>query len=706
MSQLNLHRFKRLTRMQRAGLLACTIGFVVQITGGMLSSPVIMMAGLAVWVLLVMGLAYVNRIRLNNHMQFSAHAFSDMRLSAQRTVDALEDAAASSRRLHGLALRAYRDVMFSIESQYEKIGNELTETRMTIASEFSKSMMRLDDSIAQLSQQNAKVRVLLESGADALASSLQSSRNDLRHAMEDAQTSLQSSLSSMAIELRGHLDVLHQLRDADDAERGRKVELLLSSVESRLDQVAQQLPSIQSHFATELQSTSDVLHRLHRSNLAKNDEQWALMKAGLEKSEISLQSSVNSVAMELRDHIDGLHQLGDAVNAERGHKIESLLAGVGSRLDEVAQQLPVIESGLTTELQSTSDALHRLQRGNLARNDEQWLAVKKDMDDACRGIERSLLEQFRSARSEVQQFAERMETVSQSETNELSAMQKKLAELQDAVRLAQADFNDLISNEKRLRKISQLSNQWLKTETVKEVESLMRLQEMFDIDPLSPLLGGWAMDPAAMLALVDHISSTKPERVLELGSGVSTMWIAMALKRNGRGKLISIDHLDKFADRSRAAVALHGLQDVAEIRVAHLQEIEVDGNLYDWYDPKVLEDISGIDLLLVDGPPGGTGPLARYPAIPLLRECLTAGAIVVVDDSSRPDEAKMMRLWKERHPALVDADVLGARTQTLRFGTAGKPSISPSTGDKVRKNPENLQGSGERTTKSKDAGRV
>ena len=64
-----------------------------------------------------------------------------------------------------------------------------------------------------------------------------------------------------------------------------------------------------------------------------------------------------------------------------------------------------------------------------------------------------------------------------------------------------------------------------------------------------------------------------------------------------------------------------------------------------WYDDAVVAAgldaaLQGdlIDLLLVDGPPAyavGHG-LARYPALPVLRDRLAPGATVVLDDVERP----------------------------------------------------------------------
>ena len=57
-------------------------------------------------------------------------------------------------------------------------------------------------------------------------------------------------------------------------------------------------------------------------------------------------------------------------------------------------------------------------------------------------------------------------------------------------------------------------------------------------------------------------------------------------------------------------------------------------------------------VLFVDDPPGPTGPQARYPAIPVLSDRLADGAIVVLDDASRADEATIVERWCAEIPGL------------------------------------------------------
>ena len=56
------------------------------------------------------------------------------------------------------------------------------------------------------------------------------------------------------------------------------------------------------------------------------------------------------------------------------------------------------------------------------------------------------------------------------------------------------------------------------------------------------------------------------------------------------------------------------------------------------------------DLLVVDGPPGYSASMARYPAVPLLGPIMRPGAKVVLDDYKRTDKKNAVAQWRQLHP--------------------------------------------------------
>ena len=118
---------------------------------------------------------------------------------------------------------------------------------------------------------------------------------------------------------------------------------------------------------------------------------------------------------------------------------------------------------------------------------------------------------------------------------------------------------------------------------------------------------------------------------------------------------MALDHDPVFAAKTRDFLARHGVSDIAEVRDAPLEDLSLPGGTYSWYAPQAWKDLTGIDLLFVDGPPAATGSKARYPALPLLREALSPAATVILDDLVVPDMQETLRLWLDAYPEFGSA---------------------------------------------------
>jgi predicted O-methyltransferase YrrM len=196
-------------------------------------------------------------------------------------------------------------------------------------------------------------------------------------------------------------------------------------------------------------------------------------------------------------------------------------------------------------------------------------------------------------------------------------------------------------------------------------EASGRMHALINIRPLLGDLpiafGGWAMEPRLGALIVETMQRRRPRLMVECGSGSSTILTAEVLRRFGSGRLISIEHEPGFAEETRTRLLERGLESWAEVITAPLVERDVDGVKYVWYDVDIGKHIDGeIDLLVVDGPPRRASPLARYPAVPVLRTHLASGCIILLDDGNRPDERRIARMWTK---------LLGARA---RHDTNGK----------------------------------
>ncbi len=148
-----------------------------------------------------------------------------------------------------------------------------------------------------------------------------------------------------------------------------------------------------------------------------------------------------------------------------------------------------------------------------------------------------------------------------------------------------------------------------------------------------PYHGEWAATPDFISPIIRHVRVRQPLKVVELGSGVSTYWLAKSLNLNGIGRLISIDHDADYLSRTREHIEAAGLENCVEFRHSPLTSAP------SWYDMAFLSDLEEIDLLIIDGPPLILGA-DRSKALEFFADRLAVKAEIFVDDARREDERK------------------------------------------------------------------
>jgi hypothetical protein len=198
--------------------------------------------------------------------------------------------------------------------------------------------------------------------------------------------------------------------------------------------------------------------------------------------------------------------------------------------------------------------------------------------------------------------------------------------------------------------------------TTSEDPEKWTLSDVVALAALRPLVEGyvpwttWSMRPSAILTVVNEIELKQRSTVVELGAGASTLYLARAMANVG-GRLVSIEQDPELAEFVRRLVARAGLSRVASVEQVGLSPLpptyRVDSTA--WTSPEVWYDIDrlrvvcpvGIDVLVVDAPPGGNQErvLVREPAVNALRGQLAAEYSIFLDDTDRPAERETLRRW-------------------------------------------------------------
>lgn len=194
-------------------------------------------------------------------------------------------------------------------------------------------------------------------------------------------------------------------------------------------------------------------------------------------------------------------------------------------------------------------------------------------------------------------------------------------------------LNKLVASERELRrniKELELSSR----ENYRQGEYYSQLLNLLDFKLPIPATRSWAASPDVLLALFQSARATNPKVILDLGSGVSTLVLA---KSAPNARIISIDNSEEFAGKTRQMLAQHEIRNV-DLRVAPLTP---HSSGVDWYELSKFVDITDIDLLFIDGPPGSKNPIARHPALNELIQKLSPNATIIIDDTKRDGEQEL-----------------------------------------------------------------
>lgn len=178
------------------------------------------------------------------------------------------------------------------------------------------------------------------------------------------------------------------------------------------------------------------------------------------------------------------------------------------------------------------------------------------------------------------------------------------------------------------------------------------MQHVFDRPEPLAAMTSWSIAPEFAWWLYQHVLNQRPEKIIELGSGTSTLVIAAALKKIGAGRFLSFEHDHAYMEKTRALLETCDLQDHVELLYAPLEPLELSGQTYRWYDLPydLIDHMIGrnqLDMLIIDGPPASTNQHARYPAMVCLQEYCSQSTVVLLDDAAREEEQEILSRWTE-----------------------------------------------------------
>lgn len=223
-----------------------------------------------------------------------------------------------------------------------------------------------------------------------------------------------------------------------------------------------------------------------------------------------------------------------------------------------------------------------------------------------------------------------------------------------------------------IQRLDELSSKQISDE--RSTQALMGIYRSLNPRKPLPYFRNAAISSDTAREYIRLIEQLQPETIVELGSGTSTVVAAYQLEKNGKGRVIALDHDKIWGGITSGWLEDHGLSRYADIRIAPLVQVESEGISYEWYNPDSLKDIEHIDILLIDGPPDYYGLGLRYPALPLCASRLGDNSVIVVDDCVMPYWKKIVVGWASDNGFSVESlflnekDTLFLRRDKLRRG--------------------------------------
>ena len=119
----------------------------------------------------------------------------------------------------------------------------------------------------------------------------------------------------------------------------------------------------------------------------------------------------------------------------------------------------------------------------------------------------------------------------------------------------------------------------------------------------------YALQPAAIMTLLNEVMINRRQLVVEFGCGVSTLYLAKVLSEQG-GRLISFEDNVEWANQVRSLLDREGLSEHVTLVDAPLRKGKLSLANLQWYDEEIvataLEGLE-VDLALIDGPPAFAG---------------------------------------------------------------------------------------------------
>ena len=170
--------------------------------------------------------------------------------------------------------------------------------------------------------------------------------------------------------------------------------------------------------------------------------------------------------------------------------------------------------------------------------------------------------------------------------------------------------------------------------------------------------GDLALDPASCRFVAAFARALGARRVLEFGSGFSTLMLARELAAQEDNYLLSIDDSRHYSELAREALDNSGCQAKVEFRVAPLKPKFYGPRLLlsHCLVPGLLEAMGPFDMVLIDTPHHNFGREAVF--YDAFRAVAPGGYVVIADANLEAEKSLYVRNWMAAFDDAIDPVLL------------------------------------------------
>lgn len=188
---------------------------------------------------------------------------------------------------------------------------------------------------------------------------------------------------------------------------------------------------------------------------------------------------------------------------------------------------------------------------------------------------------------------------------------------------------------------------------IQEIVRIVKLEmEKENTEEVFRKINGSTLSRDGLLFLKIIIQKIKPKNILEFGSGLSSLLISETINSMNDCRFFSVDNVQQFIKSAHS-----NIKNPVNVTFIHapIKLSVIEYCPFVTYSKKCLanlQNVDSLDLVLIDGPYGRI--FNRDAPLFLISNKIKKNSVIMLDDSNRPKEQEVLKLWKEKYGDTIE----------------------------------------------------